>query len=77
MIMSPGSELRHGAKNEMPAFRNLDGPGAEVYKQEFLESSGKEAKLIHLSDIDRELALRFMMRDHRIVFGGAPIAGKK
>lgn len=75
MLMSPGSKLRHGEKNEMPAFRNLDGPGAEVYKQEFLESSGKDAKLIHLSDIDRELIIRLVTRDHRVVFGGRPVAG--
>jgi ubiquinol-cytochrome c reductase cytochrome b subunit len=75
MIMSPGSKQRHGEKNEMPAFRNLDGPGAEVYKQEFLESSGKDAKLIHLSDIDRELIIRLVTRDHRVVFGGHPVAG--
>jgi ubiquinol-cytochrome c reductase cytochrome b subunit len=77
MLMSPGSKLRHGDKNEMPAFRNLDGPGAEVYKQEFLESSGKDAKLIHLSDVDRELIIRFVTRDHRVVFGGRTISGKK
>ena len=75
MIMSPGSKLRHGEKNEMPAFRNLDGPGAEVYKQEFLETSGKDAKLIHLSDLDRELIIRLVARDHRVVFGGHAIAG--
>ena len=75
MIMSPGSKLRHGEKNAMPAFRNLDGPGAEVYKQEFLETSGKDAKLIHLSDLDRELIIRLVTRDHRVVFGGHAIAG--
>lgn len=75
MIMSPGHKARHGEKNEMPAFRNLDGPGAEVYKKEFLESSGGKAKLNHLSDIDRELIIRLVTRDHRVVFGGQPVAG--
>ena len=59
----------------MPAFRNLDGPGADVYKQEFLESSGAKAKLIHLTDIERELIIRLVTRDHRVVFGGHPVAG--
>ena len=75
MIMSPGSKLRHGEENEMPAFRNLDGPATEIYKQEFLESSGAKAKLNHLSDIDRELIIRMMTRDYRVVFGGQPVAG--
>jgi ubiquinol-cytochrome c reductase cytochrome b subunit len=75
MIMSPGHKLRHGEKNEMPACRNLDGPGAEVYKMEFLESSGQKAKLIHLTDLDRELIIRLVTRDHRVVFGGQPVSG--
>ena len=35
MIMAPGDQLRHGKNNVMPAFRNDDGPGAEVYMLEF------------------------------------------
>ena len=30
-----------------------------------------------LSAVDRELVIRFMTRDYRVVFGGAPIAAKK
>lgn len=77
MIMAPGSKKRYGADNEMPAFRNLDGPGSEVYKHEFEALAGKDAKVIHLSDVDRELIVRFLTRDYRVVFGGQPIAGKK
>jgi ubiquinol-cytochrome c reductase cytochrome b subunit len=32
-------------------------------------------KLIHLSDIDRELIIRFLLKDDRVVFGGEPISG--
>jgi len=76
MIMSPGHKLRHGEANEMPAFRNLDGPAGEIYKQEFMESSGGKEPL-HLSDVDRELIIRLMTRDYRVVFGGAPVSMKK
>jgi ubiquinol-cytochrome c reductase cytochrome b subunit len=77
MIMSPGHKLRHGEANEMPAFRNLEGAAADVYKQEFEESSGGKAPVNHLSDVDRELIIRFMTHDYRPVFGGAPITMKK
>jgi ubiquinol-cytochrome c reductase cytochrome b subunit len=32
-------------------------------------------RVVNLSDIDRELILRFLLKDNRVVFGGAPIAG--
>ncbi len=77
-IMNPGHKLRFGAKNQMPYFRNLDGPGAEVYNQEFQDTlPDKDAKpnVMPLSDIDRELIIRWMTRDDRVVFGGRPVAG--
>jgi mono/diheme cytochrome c family protein len=43
------------------------------------QKKGKEideaTKLIHLSDIDRELIIRFLLKDDRVVFGGEPISG--
>jgi quinol-cytochrome oxidoreductase complex cytochrome b subunit/mono/diheme cytochrome c family protein len=76
MIMSPAHKLRHAAKNEMPAFRNLDGPGAEVHLQEFLAANPDfpRDKVLRLSDFDRELIIRFMTRDQRVVFGGRTVA---
>ncbi len=95
MIMSPFHEARYGTRNAMPAFRDLEGPAAEVTKQDrdgvrdllkaqIAEDDPKtEAKqkqidnatrLMHLSDIDRELIIRWLLKDHRVVFGGAPIA---
>jgi ubiquinol-cytochrome c reductase cytochrome b subunit len=73
MIMAPDHVSRYGARNAMPAFRNLDGPGAEVTRLEFQERSPK-TKLQHLSDVDRELILRWLTGDERVVFGGGPIS---
>jgi len=74
MVMSPAHPLRHAAKNFMPAFRNSDGPGAEVHLLEF-KAANKTVPVINLSDIDRELILRFMTRDDRVVIGGRTISG--
>jgi ubiquinol-cytochrome c reductase cytochrome b subunit len=76
MVMSPAHPLRH-KKNRMPAFRNLDGPGAEVHALEFKEANKDDKKLqvINLSDVDRELIIRFLTRDYRVVFGGQTISG--
>jgi ubiquinol-cytochrome c reductase cytochrome b subunit len=74
MVMSPAHPLRHKAKNRMPAFRNLDGPGAEVLALEF-KANNKDVPVINLSDVDRELIIRFVTRDYRVVFGGQAISG--
>jgi ubiquinol-cytochrome c reductase cytochrome b subunit len=80
MVMSPGSPARFGKRNEMTAFRNKEGPGSEVALREFIECSKAynddfdPSKILQLSDVDRELLVRFMVRDYRVVFGGQPIA---
>jgi ubiquinol-cytochrome c reductase cytochrome b subunit len=75
MIMAPGHKTRHKA-NFMPAFRNLDGPGSEVLLQEFREANKDtpENMIQHLSDIEREMIIRWILRDYRPIYGGAPIA---
>ncbi len=78
MIMNPSHETRYGAKNEMPPFRNADGPGAEVLLKEFQDLQEKnelKTSIIPLSDIDRELIIRWLTRDYRVVFGGRTISG--
>jgi len=41
----------------MPAFRNTDGPGTEILLKDFHENSkNSPAKLIELSDIEREMS---------------------
>jgi ubiquinol-cytochrome c reductase cytochrome b subunit len=80
MVMSPGDPARFGSSNEMPSFRNKEGPGSEVLLREFVEYSKKHnpafdpSKILHMSDVDRELIVRFMIRDYRVVFGGKTIA---
>jgi hypothetical protein len=58
----------------MPAFRNLDGPGADVHMLEFREGQ-PDVSVVRLSDTDRELIIRFMTGDNRVVFGGQTISG--
>lgn len=77
MVMNPGHKLRYGGKSVMPYFRNLDGPGAEVHNQEFQDATDPEAKIsvIPLTNLDRELIIRWLTRDGRVVFGGRPVSG--
>jgi ubiquinol-cytochrome c reductase cytochrome b subunit len=53
--------------------RNLkeDDPQAEELKKEIDGAT----KLVHLSDIDRELIIRWLLGDYRMAFGGEPISG--
>jgi mono/diheme cytochrome c family protein len=74
MIVAPGHKLRHGDANAMPAFRSLDSPGAEAM-QRLLVDAGAGEKFSPLSDVDRELIIRFMLRDDRVVFFGQPVSG--
>jgi mono/diheme cytochrome c family protein len=52
--------------------RNLkeDDPKAEELKK----TIDGAAKLVHLSDLDRELIIRWLVGDYRTVFGGEPIS---
>jgi ubiquinol-cytochrome c reductase cytochrome b subunit len=73
MIVAPGHPLRYGTRNGMPAFRNEEGAGSEILLQALAKEAGE--KYIPLSDVDRELILRFLTRDERLVFFGRPITG--
>ena len=42
---------------------------------ESFEEKHPKAKRIQLSDVDRELIIRYILNDDRVVFGGAPISG--
>jgi ubiquinol-cytochrome c reductase cytochrome b subunit len=48
-----------------------DDPEAEVKQKQVEEAT----KTISLSDIDRELIIRWLLKDYRVVFGGEPISG--
>jgi len=98
MLLSPSHALRYGIRNRMPAFRDLEGPMAEInqlemkqLRDQFLKNAGEDlpeaekkkleeniaeaTKVIQLSDIERELIIRFLLHDERVVFGGEPISG--
>jgi ubiquinol-cytochrome c reductase cytochrome b subunit len=49
-----------------------DAPEAEKKKKE--QEINDAIKVIQLSDIDRELIIRFLLKDYRVVFGGEPIS---
>jgi mono/diheme cytochrome c family protein len=77
MIMDPAHASRYGKNNEMTAFRNREGPGAELLLREFLELQEKNDVKVHiaeLSNLDRELIIRWLTRDDRVIFGGKSIA---
>jgi hypothetical protein len=48
-----------------------DDKGAEERKEDI----EKSMRAIHLTDIDRELIIRWLLKDDRVVFGGEPISG--
>ena len=79
MIMNPWHKDRYGTRNLMTAFRNIEGPGADILIQEFRAANPppihlKEIPIQPLSDIEREMIIRWMWRDYRAVYGGATIA---
>jgi quinol-cytochrome oxidoreductase complex cytochrome b subunit/mono/diheme cytochrome c family protein len=76
MVMAPDHAARYGERNEMPAFRNLDGPGSEVTRLEFSERNPK-TKLQSLSDVQRELIIRWLVSDDHVVFGGEPVSASR
>lgn len=85
MIAAPNHPLRFGDKNQMPAFRDFSGPGGEIRQLEFDElyrktgeDTDKKAPRVtvnKLSDVDREIIIRWLTRDNRAVFGGSAISG--
>lgn len=80
MIMRPMHPRHYGERNRfpdfrMPAFRPLEGPGSELSMKEFRETNAdvKDSEIQHLTDIERELIIRWILRDYRPVYGGATI----
>lgn len=90
MILNPYHDKRYGKRSVMPAFRPLEGPGTEVGLLEFFggfpstlkekseiktpEELTAKGHVLPLSDIDREIIIRWMTGDDRIVFGGRIIS---
>jgi ubiquinol-cytochrome c reductase cytochrome b subunit len=81
MILAPAAKTRYGQyyddaekrKGLMPAFANLEAPGAFEALHE-RNPNLPDNMVINLSDIDREAVIRFLQRDNRVVFGGKTIA---
>jgi quinol-cytochrome oxidoreductase complex cytochrome b subunit/mono/diheme cytochrome c family protein len=77
MIRAPGLPHLYGKNNlNMPAFRDLQGLTAEEQQQEYAAAIKKDVKDIRfadLSDLDREILIRYFTRDYRVIFGGEPI----
>lgn len=81
MILAPAHDSRYGKyykdaetrKGLMPAFANLDAPGALQALHE-RNPALPDSMVIQLSDTDREAVIRFMLRDYRVVFGGTTIS---
>ena len=70
MVMAPDHPTRYGKGNIMPIFLDLEGPAAPIIRQHHEDS---EIPLMHISDVDRELIIRWLTRDYRPVYGGDPI----
>jgi len=78
LVMDPANPSRYGKNNQMPAFRIGAGPGADILRQEFLQRHEKndiKINVTDLSDIDRELIIRWLTHDDRVVFGGKTVTG--
>jgi len=72
MIINPSDPSRYGKKNEMTSFHG-EGLGSDLLIGEFLDlQENKEAKanLKELNAGDREIIIRWLTRDYRVVFGG-------
>lgn len=76
MIMRPGHKSRFGERNLMPAFRPVDGVGTEIGLLEFRETNEKtpDNMIQELSDVDREMIIRWILRDYRPIYGGPAIS---
>jgi quinol-cytochrome oxidoreductase complex cytochrome b subunit/mono/diheme cytochrome c family protein len=78
MVTAPARPELYGDNNEMPTFRNLETLTADLMKQEYaaaVKMPLNEIHFVHLNDVDRELIIRWLVGDSRVVFGGEAITG--
>jgi quinol-cytochrome oxidoreductase complex cytochrome b subunit/mono/diheme cytochrome c family protein len=52
-----------------------DVPEDDAQAAQKREAVNKATEPLHLGDVDRELIIRWLLKDDRVVFGGEPIAG--
>jgi ubiquinol-cytochrome c reductase cytochrome b subunit len=55
--------------------KDLGDNASDNEKKKLQQDIDGATKVIQLSDIERELIIRFMLKDYRVVFGGEPISG--
>jgi len=55
--------------------KELADDASEADKKKKEQEIAEATKVIQLSDIERELIIRFLLKDYRVVFGGEPISG--
>ncbi len=70
MIMAADHKSRYGNDNTMPIFLELEGPDGAIVRE---QNAGREPGLSHLPALERELIIRWMTDDGRLVYGGDPI----
>ena len=77
MLMAPDNPMRYGDRNTMPAFRDLNSASADVQKADvdMYKTDDHTPTIADLSEVDREVLIRWLTHDPRAVFGGAPIGG--
>ncbi|HEX3314093.1 MAG TPA: cytochrome b N-terminal domain-containing protein [Gemmataceae bacterium] len=77
MLMAPDNPMRYGDRNAMPAFRDFNSVSADVQKAEIdmYKAEKHTPTIADLSEVDREVLIRWLTHDPRAVFGGGPIGG--
>ena len=79
MLRSPSHPRLYGEENTMPAFRDWRGLTGAQEKDEYVallkgaKLDTKDVKFADLADVDREILIRYLTADYRVVFGGQPI----
>ena len=61
MLLSPAHPTRHGKKNAMPAFWSDVGLGTRLQPEEF--KANPDVHVLPLSELDRELIIRWLVGD--------------
>jgi mono/diheme cytochrome c family protein len=79
MLLAPSHPWRYGDRNTMPAFRDFNSVSFDAQKAEveMYKTDTHTPAIDELSEVDREVLIRWLMHDPRAVFGGTPISGPK
>jgi len=91
MMMVPQHPTKYGKNNRMPGFRDVTAANAALLEEPYRRAREEALKDVNdpkkkadieqahrvmtLGDRERELIIRYVLNDNRVVFGGAPIGG--